>query len=385
MLKIDRNFKIRSAIITSIGRIGDKAGVPALQGALRDRDSRVRANAVESIEEILGEASINILKPLLKDSDNRTKSNAAKALFRLGDLSVLSDLEQMISAKENSTKISAAYTLGQIGIALEELEKSPLMVPLKTKLLEIDLPKSTAVESQKSDDDLCDESQIAVPEKKEDLRNSFLKLFKQGKLKDSLVVANAYIERFPHDLMANFFIGNLNFQLSKFNQAANFFKKVIELDPFHIQAHSNLGIAFYRCGKIDEAISHFKTALKLKPELSAIRFNLANLYLKSNRWEDSIKQYVEGIKYKQPTSKVLANLGFAYQKIGNYEKSMETYKRAIAVDPKDPGIYYNWALILARRGDKTEATALLERSLVEVPVGTPGLKALRDLMERLKS
>ncbi|HMM60123.1 MAG TPA: HEAT repeat domain-containing protein, partial [Candidatus Rifleibacterium sp.] len=69
MLKTDRNFKIRSAVITSLGHIGDRSGVPTLQNALRDRDSRVRANAVEAIEEVLGEAGINIIRPLLKDAE----------------------------------------------------------------------------------------------------------------------------------------------------------------------------------------------------------------------------------------------------------------------------------------------------------------------------
>lgn len=387
MLKTDRNFKIRSAVITSLGHIGDRSGIPTLQNALRDRDSRVRANSVESIEEILGESAINILRPMLADSDNRTRSNAAKALFRLGDVEVLQELEKMLANKDTATRISAAYAVSQIGLALRELETSPLLTPLKSSLAKVKVPEIHIPEPVKPPVPVVLPKQveaIKAPENKEDMRKVFLDLFKDGKLKESLELAEAYLKKYPHDLMAAFFAGNINFQLSHFEEAIVHFIKSIELDPFHIQAHSNLGLSYYRCGKIQEAIDYFKKTLQLKPDLSVIRFNLASLLLKTNRWEDAVRQFEEGMKYQAPGAKILTNLAFAYQKIGNFEKAAENYRKAVALDPKDPGNYYNLALILVRTGPRNEAMQLLQRALTEVPVSSPGLKSVRDLIERLK-
>ena len=402
MLKTDRNFKIRSAVITSLGHIGDRSGVATLQNALRDRDSRVRANAVESIEEILGEAGVNVIKPLLKDSDNRTRSNAAKALFRLGDVEVLQELEKMLAGKDTATRISSAYALTQIGLALREIDISPLPGPLRNSLEKVKIPRAAALadalklgvstrpESSVSPDfaagaETTGKTLPPTPDNKEAMRNQFLELFKTGKLKESLDLANRYLVKYPHDLMAVFFTANLNLQLSRFDEAIAGFSKAVELDPFHVQAHSNLGAAYYRSGKIVEAIEHFKMALKLKPELTTVRFNLASLFLKTSRWEDAIRQFEEGLKYQAPTAKILTNLAFASQKIGNFEKSTELYRQAITLDSRDAGAYYNLALILIKTGQRTEAQQILQRSVKEVPDGAPGLQNLRELLERLKS
>jgi tetratricopeptide (TPR) repeat protein len=437
MLKTDRNFKIRSAVVTSLGHIGDKSGLATLQGALRDRDSRVRANAVEALEEVLQAASIPILRSMLSDPDNRTRSNVTKALFRQGDVEVIRDLENMLAGKEISTKISGAYAVGQIGIALREIEKSPLQDPLKSALEKVKPPQEvkketeeisnevlvqkkvmpvaeiteTDAESEKieplknenlsipdeepvSKSDKADkinstenlktkEPVITAPPDKDKLRNDFIELARQGKLKESLRLAMKYIDRYPHDLMANFFIGNLNFQLSRFEDSIKWFSIVIEQDPFHIQAHSNIGVACYRSGKINEAIEHFKNTLKLKPDLSVIRFNLASLYLKTNKWAEAYRQFEEGLRYSAPTAKVLTNMAFACQKIGNFEKAIDCYQKAIKLAAKDAGIYYNWAILLTRLGKKKEALEVVRKALRAVDPSSPGLKNLRNLAERL--
>jgi tetratricopeptide (TPR) repeat protein len=306
----------------------------------------------------------------------------------------------MLGGKEVSTRVSAAYAVGQIGLALKEIEVTPLQDPLKSALEKVQPPESflegfksqaaseepaqadkAAAELKKEDE----EQQAQVPENKDELRKVFLKHFSEGRLKQSLQLALEYLKKYPHDLMANFFVGNLYFQISKFEEATRYFEKTIELDPFHVQAISNLGITYYRCGKLHEAIEFFKKALHLKPELSSIRFNLASLYLKTNRWEEALRQFQEGLRYKKPTARILTNMAFAYQKTGNFEKAIESYKNAASLNPEDSGIYYNWAIILARTGSKLAAMQMISKALKVVPASSPGAKSLKDLLERLKS
>ena len=90
------------------------------------------------------------------------------------------------------------------------------------------------------------------------------------------------------------------------------------------------------------------------------------------------------MRHQAPTAKILINLAFALQKTGNFEKSAEIYKKAIELDKKDPGAYYNLAITLVKINRRSEALQLLQRSLNDVPEGTPGLQNLRDLLERLK-
>lgn len=435
----ERNFKIRSAIVAALGDIKDNSAIALLQSALKDQDSRVRANAVEAIEKLLRSEGALVLKPLLGDPDNRTRSNAAKALFRAGDVTVLTDLEKMLNDTETPTMLSGAYALGQIGQSLRELERSPLLEPLKSSLGEVKsqepkVPGKTEppptsesrLESEVPGNERFGVPQVPPPSEgtpkipagtpevsagaqpvstlrpvpkvhnpptgttpptvgKEAMREQFLDHFNNGRYKNALESAEAYIAQFPFDLMANFFIGNLYFQLSRFDDAIRFFKKTTEIDPFHVQAYSNLGISCYRSGRIQEAIHYFKQALKIQPDLSVLRFNLANLLLKENKWEEAILQYEDGKRYQKAPAKVLANLAFAYQKTGQYEKAILNYEESAQIDARDPGVFYNWGLILARQGKKAEAQEVLHRGLKSVPPGSAGLKTLRELLDRLKA
>jgi len=356
-----------------------------LQNALKDRDSRVRANAVEAIEIVLGEASAITLKPLLTDPDNRTRSNAAKALFKMGDIAVLSQLEKMLTEKDTPTRISAAYALGQIGQSLRELERSPLLSPLKSSLGTVKLQDIPGKQAKPLSTSAAELETKPPPVGKDALREFFLEHYNAGRLKEALDGTQAYLAQFPHDLMANFFAGNLNFQLSRFEAAIGFFKKTVEIDPFHVQAHSNLAISCYREGRIQEAIHFFKQALKIQPDLSVLRFNLGNLLLKENKWEEAIFQYEEGRRYQKAPPRVLANLGFAYQKTGQYEKAVYYYEESANADPRDAGVYYNWALILIRQGKKEEAQAILQHAIKSILPGSAGLKTIRELIERIKT
>jgi tetratricopeptide (TPR) repeat protein len=71
--------------------------------------------------------------------------------------------------------------------------------------------------------------------------------------------------------------------------------------------------------------------------------------------------------------------------MGNFDKSVEIFKKSLALDSKDAGAYYNLSLILVKTGRRAEALQVLQRAVVDVPEGSPGLQNLRELLERLKS
>ena len=404
MLEVERNPKIRSSIITSLGHIGGKNANLTLQSALHDRDSRVRANAVEGLKEILGDGCISVIKPMLHDPDNRTKANAARILFELGETDVIDDLEKMLSSRDTSLKISAVYSVRQLGIALDEAIKYPEHIALIAKLEKINLPEppkiirsaisesinspianTTTNSSSQSETKITSlpPAEKSISELKEDLRNNYQNLYKLGKLKEALEAAEFFLNKFPYDSKGLTFTGNLYFKLTRFSDAINTFNKLLEIDPFSIQALSNLGTAYYRNNETDKAIDCYKKALKLKPDLSVIRFNLASIFIKTNKWQEAIKQYEDGLRYQSPNSRILNNLALAYQRISDFEKAAEIYRKVLVLDSHDASAYYNLATILTKKGKNDEAIQLIRRSLNAVEKDAPGYKNLSEMLERL--
>ena len=84
-----------------------------VKNALADPDSRVRANAVEALWG--GKSVRSELLVALKDPDNRVRANAALGLYKLGDPAGLGALEEMARCSEDPFRASAAWAMGETG------------------------------------------------------------------------------------------------------------------------------------------------------------------------------------------------------------------------------------------------------------------------------
>jgi arylsulfatase A-like enzyme/Tfp pilus assembly protein PilF len=65
----------------------------------------------------------------------------------------------------------------------------------------------------------------------------------------------------------------------EFQEAAENFKKAIELDPSYSTAHHGLGLACMQAGSYTEAIIHLERALELQPGLDEALYNLGVAYM----------------------------------------------------------------------------------------------------------
>ena len=63
-------------------------------------------------------------------------------------------------------------------------------------------------------------------------------------------------------------------QTGKTADAAEEYKRAIQIEPNNADMHNFLGVALVQLGKIDKAIEHFKKALELSPQYEAAQINL---------------------------------------------------------------------------------------------------------------
>jgi hypothetical protein len=77
----DPSFKVRTQAALLLGKLGDKAGVAPLIGALSDENKTVRAMAAQSLGKLGGESAAVALKNLLgREPDGFVRGQAEKAL-----------------------------------------------------------------------------------------------------------------------------------------------------------------------------------------------------------------------------------------------------------------------------------------------------------------
>lgn len=126
----------------------------------------------------------------------------------------------------------------------------------------------------------------------------------------------------------------------------------------------------------DDAIEYFYTAIDYDPKYIRARTKLADLYytqatfrLGEDKVEERAKILRKCIKHYRVAhelnplrSDVLLKLAGAYELAGEFESACKTFDDALAKDPNNGPLHFQYGLFLRRRGEDTRALQLFERS-----------------------
>jgi tetratricopeptide (TPR) repeat protein len=115
-----------------------------------------------------------------------------------------------------------------------------------------------------------------------------------------------------------------------------------------------------RSGRYREAAEHYRFVVEADPNHAVALNNLASAYLKLN--DAQALHFAEAAhRLKPDEALILDTLGIAQMRYGKPEQAVATLKKAVARDPKMTEIRVNYALALARAGDKSAARAEVQR------------------------
>lgn len=173
--------------------------------------------------------------------------------------------------------------------------------------------------------------------------------------------------------------GKLAFSAGRYTEAAESFKKAIEVDPKKAHAIVNLGSTLAQLNKPKEAIARFKAALEIEPENIASNFNLGMMYINSGNYEKGIKHLQVVVKNAPKDSQAHLILADAFLKEQQFGKAIEHYRTALSLDP---GLIWGWVDLssaLSSTGQHGEALKVLEEAHSRMPYDGPIAHALARL------
>ena len=125
-LRIEKNLKVKAALLAALGQLGGDEEVDHIKLYLEHPDARIRATAVENIGKLSPDNMVQLLNPFLVDEDNRTAANAIVALGDCPEVQLLPPLERLAQSKKVNHRKSAIYAILQ----LEDSETATLLVTL---------------------------------------------------------------------------------------------------------------------------------------------------------------------------------------------------------------------------------------------------------------
>jgi Flp pilus assembly protein TadD len=124
------------------------------------------------------------------------------------------------------------------------------------------------------------------------------------------------------------------------NAAADFLNALAK-GPDNWLAYEGLGIAFFQMKRYEEAENHFRKALQINRQLWSPHAFLGIIYDYRERYEDAVREYAHAISLSGGNAPLYNNLGTSYLLNGNYEKAAAALTKAVSLTSTPSGRTYN--------------------------------------------
>jgi tetratricopeptide (TPR) repeat protein len=179
-------------------------------------------------------------------------------------------------------------------------------------------------------------SAVAEKEKKFDLLISYSKQILEENISESNNLSAMYELAFAYE--------NTN----KYDEAEEYYKKIINIEPSAWNFHNFANFYYYRKKDYDKAIEYEKQALSIanfplarKILGKAYYKKAAKLYWDEKWYQDSLEYFLLAVRF-YPTSNAYYGLGLAYYQIGHglkdkklIYKSKEAFERSLYINPEN--------------------------------------------------
>jgi cytochrome c-type biogenesis protein CcmH/NrfG len=107
------------------------------------------------------------------------------------------------------------------------------------------------------------------------------------------------LEKDPKDKEALLFLGNANYDINRFGQAKEYYRRYLEIDPTRAGVRTDLATSYYNTRDVDEALRELRTVVAQDPDHEAALYNLGLILWKDKKdnsgaiqaWESLLKAH----------------------------------------------------------------------------------------------
>lgn len=137
-------------------------------------------------------------------------------------------------------------------------------------------------------------------------------------------------------------------------------RQALALDPSHIEALGTLGFLLHSAGQFDESAEVFAKLTELQPAEPAYWMNLGTARRCSGRLDDALAAYAGAADRGADSADFFYNVGLAHIDRNDFEAGRVVLSQAVALAPDDAEIRYRYALCCYERLRTGEALAALD-------------------------
>jgi tetratricopeptide (TPR) repeat protein len=177
--------------------------------------------------------------------------------------------------------------------------------------------------------------------------------------------------------------GNRLLEEGKAQEAAEAYRKAVQLDPHNAQWQYNLSLALARLGDQAGQKTALERALEIDPNVAATHNDLGLLCLSEHSLERAEKEFRAALEIDPKFAEAQNNLGVVYSEQGKDSEALALFRQATENDPRYARAFVNLGLLMARQGDLGGAKEQIQQALKISPQNPGALSALEMIEGRM--
>ncbi len=215
---------------------------------------------------------------------------------------------------------------------------------------------------------------------------------KKRDFNNAIKYAEKTSEMLPGDVNPLILLGNINYELSNWEEAIRYYEKALKIDSNNptllynmalalfkkgdrfpaleflkkaaesdkigdvaYNSYSRLGTEFLESNMFDLAEKYLIQATHLRPQDPVGRYNLAVAYLRQNKNVEALRELEESERLSQGDMLLLESIGESYFSLKDYDRSLRTYSKVLEVQSRNVKILSRIGEIYYSKGDLEKA------------------------------
>jgi tetratricopeptide (TPR) repeat protein len=192
-------------------------------------------------------------------------------------------------------------------------------------------------------------------------------LYDRGKVPQAEAIYREVLKRNPDNLNALHSLGLIFIETRRPEQAADFFRRAIEIDGTRRAFHNNLGHALQDLGRLEAALESYENAIRRDPNYVSAFYNRGNAARALGRLDLALASYDKVIELSPNDAETFNNKGIVLADLSRVDEAIESYDEAIRRRGDFAEAYSNRGIALRWRGDLAGAIASYERAIALKP------------------
>jgi predicted TPR repeat methyltransferase len=130
--------------------------------------------------------------------------------------------------------------------------------------------------------------------------------------------------------------GNVLKLLGRLDEAEAAYRRVIELRPDDAAAHNNLGTVLRERGRIDEAVETYRRVISKHPDFYEAHQNLGNTLAALERFDEALESHRRALELRPGAGESYRHLGGMFYAMGQIVDALKIYRQWISIEPDNP-------------------------------------------------